>query len=394
MGKAYPKDIKAKFKARVTALVAKGWSIADIADDVGISSSYAFLLACEEREYKKEVVEKIRYMRYERKPEATFVEIAKELGVGATTVRAILMRSKEEEEKEVQKKIMSRSGKKGAKVRWGNNDEERHKKTLQLRESLKRTREKRRKVLEPEKREAEAEGPPRAVGYIRVSTEEQAKKGISMEVQEKSIRSFADAKEWDLIGCIKDPGISGKDMNRPGMKKVIQMCREHEIKVVIVYKLDRLSRSLRDIFSIVDDVFSKYKVELASVTETIDTSGAMGRGFFWIMAILGQIEREKIGERVRDARRFRAEKGEWTGRPPHGYKMAVDDKGERIKGKVVAVPAELKHYKKAKEMYVAGYSQREIGKKLGFKSMQGSKRLIDTDLKVLRKRMMKFLYKP
>ena len=168
MGKAYPKEIRAKFKARVTALVAKGWSIADIADDVGISSSYAFLLACEEMEYKKEVVEKIRYMRYERKPEATFVEIAKELGVGATTVRAILLRSKEEEEKEVQKKIMSRLGKKGTKVRWGNNDEERRKKTLQLRESLKRTKEKRRKVLEPEKREAEAEGPPRAVGYIRV----------------------------------------------------------------------------------------------------------------------------------------------------------------------------------------------------------------------------------
>ena len=175
---------------------------------------------------------------------------------------------------------------------------------------------------------------------------------------------------------------------------MIELCKSNGVDVIVVYKLDRLSRRTRDMFELVEDVFEKNKVELASVTETIDTSTAMGSAFFGILTVLAQLERERIGERVSDARAFRDEKGEWTGRPPYGYELAFDDKGERIKGKLVAVPSKLKHYAIAKKMYDDGYSQKAISAKFGFKSIRGSVRLIETDVKDLRKRMRKYLYKP
>jgi len=390
MGKAYPKDMKAKFKARVMALVQKDHTFKEIAEELGIASSFAFQLACEEREYKSDLVEKIRHLRYEEK--MTFEKIAKKLGIGATTVRAVLLRSKDEEELEVQREIMRVSGKKGAEARWGKGEEVKRKHVLKMRQSLERTMEKRREVIEPEK--VEAQGPLRAVGYLRVSTEEQAKKGISLDAQEKIIRSFIDAKEWKLMECVKDPGFSGKNLKRPGLQRMIELCKSNGVDVIVVYKLDRLSRRTRDMFELVEDVFEKNKVELASVTETIDTSTAMGSAFFGILTVLAQLERERIGERVSDARAFRDEKGEWTGRPPYGYELAFDNKGERIKGKLVAVPSKLKHYTIAKKMYDDGYSQKAISAKFGFKSIRGSVRLIETDVKDLRKRMRKYLYKP
>lgn len=310
MAKAYPKDIQKKFKAEVMAMIAKKHTFKEIAEELSISSGYAFKLACEEREYKDEIVAKIRYLREERKPPASYAEISKKLGIGATTVRAVLMRSEDEKKAEIQREIMSRSGKKGADARWGKGEEAKRKQVLKMRQSFERTMEKRQKVIEPEK--VEVQGPLRAVGYLRVSTEEQAKKGISLDAQEKVVRSFIKAKEWKLLECVKDPGFSGKNLKCPGLQRMIELCKSNGVDVIVVYKLDRLSRRTRDMFELVEDVFEKNKVELASVTETIDTSTAMGSAFFGILTVLAQLERERIGERVSDARAFRDEKGEWT----------------------------------------------------------------------------------
>lgn len=387
MGKAYPKDIKAKFKARVMDLVQKDYTFKEIAEEVGIASSFAFQLAWEGREYKSDLVEKIRCLRYQEK--MTFKKIAKKLGIGATTVRTVLLRSKEEEELEVQREIMRVSGKKGAEARWGKGEKEKRKQVLKMRQSFERTMEKRRKVIEKE--EVEAPGPVRAVGYLRVSTEEQAKKGISLDAQEKSIFSFIEAKGWKLVECVRDPGFSGKNMNRPGLQKIIKLCKSNGVDVVVVYKLDRLSRRMRDMLELVDDVFEKNGIDLACVTETIDTSTAMGRTFFWIITILAQLERERIGERVSDARTFRDNKGEWTGRTPYGYELAYVN-GKRIKGKLRMDESKMKLYEQAKDLWRKGVGVRSISAKLGVKYGLAN-RLVCTDVKALNKRMNKYLVK-
>lgn len=391
MGKAFLKETKARLTKKCAELQARGWTYMRMGEELGISAGKAFQLISEKRAgAHQETLDQIRMLREEKK--MSYAEIAKAIGLGATTIRSLLMKDNEEREKKLQTEIYARSGKKGAMARWGKGEEVKRKHVLKMRQSLKRTIEKSRKVIEPEK--VEAQGPLRAVGYLRVSTEEQAKKGMSLDTQEEKVRFFIDAKEWELIECVKDPGFSGKNIKRPGLQRIIEMCRSNGVDIIVVYKLDRLSRRIRDMFELVEDVFKKNDVKLASVTETIDTSTAMGGAFFGIITVLAQLERERIGERVRDARTFRDERGEWTGRLPYGYELAYDEKGNRVKGKLIAVESKLKHYTKAKEMYATGYSQKAVANKFGFKSQRGATFLINTDLKVLKKRMRKYLYKP
>ena len=333
MGIKYPKEARRKFKKEVLRLRARGFNFKEIGAELGIATSFAFQLSIEDKEFKDDLVGMIREKRAKFK---SYSDVAKDLGIGATTVRAVLLRADEEKEQEIQSTIMSRTGKKGADARWAGDEATRRESVLKMRSTMDETMEKRRKVIEPEKPEKE-KGPLRAVAYLRVSTEEQARKGISLDFQKALIKNWASAKEWELVKVIKDPGSSGKNMKRPGIQQLIKMCKEDEIDTVIIYKLDRISRRIKDMVDLVE-LFEKHKIDLSSVTESLDTSTAMGRMFFWLMTVIGALERERIGERVSDARTYRERKGEWTGRLPHGFELAFDDKGERIKGKLVMNP--------------------------------------------------------
>jgi predicted site-specific integrase-resolvase len=86
----------------------------------------------------------------------------------------------------------------------------------------------------------------KAAGYIRVSTEDQAKEGVSLENQKAKIRAYAELKDLELTEIIEDAGISAKNLRRPGMQRVLQLARSGEIKAVIVFKLDRMFRSTVD----------------------------------------------------------------------------------------------------------------------------------------------------
>ena len=86
----------------------------------------------------------------------------------------------------------------------------------------------------------------KAIGYIRVSTDEQAKEGVSLENQEAKIRAYCDLKDLELLEIVQDAGISAKNLRRPGVQKVLEMAQEKMVDAVVVYKLDRMFRSTVD----------------------------------------------------------------------------------------------------------------------------------------------------
>lgn len=159
----------------------------------------------------------------------------------------------------------------------------------------------------------------RAIGYIRVSTEEQSKEGLSLGNQAAKIRGYVEVEGLDLIKIVEDAGKSGKDLNREGIQEVIRLCKARKVKHIIVYKFDRLTRRTIDLLWLVERVFTFNKVEFHSITEKVDTSTALGNFFLTITGAFAQMERDLISERTRDALRYKRERGEFIGSPPLGY---------------------------------------------------------------------------
>ncbi|MGB6864240.1 MAG: recombinase family protein, partial [Candidatus Aminicenantaceae bacterium] len=130
----------------------------------------------------------------------------------------------------------------------------------------------------------------KAIGYIRVSTEEQAREGISLEVQADRISALAKAKGWDLVEIIEDRGLSGKNLERDGIKQIISKCKEGEADIVIVYKVDRLTRKQKDLWHLLEDVFDKHDVGFISVSESFDTTTATGKAFLGMLGTFAQLD--------------------------------------------------------------------------------------------------------
>lgn len=159
----------------------------------------------------------------------------------------------------------------------------------------------------------------RAIGYIRVSTEEQVKEGVSLAAQKDRVTAYAVAKDLDLVEVVADEGLSGKNLKRPGLEKVLGMCHGGEVDNVIVWRLDRLTRRTRDLLSLVEDVFLARGVELHSVVESLDTSSPHGRFVLTLLGGLAQMERELIGDRTRAALAYKRERMQPTSHPPLGF---------------------------------------------------------------------------
>lgn len=140
----------------------------------------------------------------------------------------------------------------------------------------------------------------KAIAYLRVSTEEQAQHGVSIAAQEAKARQYADLYGIEIVEVITDAGQSAKNMNRPGMIRILEMMRKREIEGVLVAKLDRLTRSVRDLSDIIE-LANKKSISLVSVNEHIDTGTAAGRMIVNMLAVISQWERETIGERTQPA---------------------------------------------------------------------------------------------
>src|SRR3979411_626313 len=165
----------------------------------------------------------------------------------------------------------------------------------------------------------------RAIGYARVSTDKQADHGVSLEAQEAKIRAMAVVQGAEIAELIVDGGESAKNLNRPGMERLLSLVDQGKVQTVIIAKLDRLTRSVKDLCTLLER-FSKRGVTLISVAESLDTGSAAGRLVLNIMTAVSQWEREAIGERTRDAMSHKRSNGERVGNIQFGYRLGPDGK--------------------------------------------------------------------
>lgn len=161
----------------------------------------------------------------------------------------------------------------------------------------------------------------RAVDYDRVSTDEQVKEGHSLGEQQERNISFIHSQSWTYVDSYIDDGYSAKDLNRPAIKRLMKDAEQKKFDVVVVYRLDRLVRSVTDLHTMLKH-FDKHNILFKSTTEIYDTTTAMGRFFITLVAAIAQWERENLGERVIMGMEANFLKGGWNGGdPPYGYKL-------------------------------------------------------------------------
>jgi site-specific DNA recombinase len=197
----------------------------------------------------------------------------------------------------------------------------------------------------------------KAVGYIRVSTEDQAREGVSLDNQRAKIQAYCNLKDLDLIEIIEDAGISAKNLNRPGIKKVLELARAKQIDAIVTYKLDRMFRSTVDALESTKK-FDKWGVSFHSLQENLDTKSAMGKFYFTLTAALAEMERGIVAERTKAALSHKRSKNEKTGGDvPFGYNLTKNDL-------LVANEAEQKAISLMVELRNKGYSLRAIAHEL------------------------------
>jgi len=167
----------------------------------------------------------------------------------------------------------------------------------------------------------------KAIGYVRVSTEEQATDGVSLGAQRAKITAYADLYEIDLVAIIEDAGQSAKTLNRPGLQEALELLNKGQAEGLLIAKLDRLSRSVVDWNQLIDGYFGeKAGKNIWSVADSIDTTTAAGRLVLNVLMSVAQWERETIGERTKDALQHKKSMGERVGQIPYGFDLASDGK--------------------------------------------------------------------
>lgn len=163
--------------------------------------------------------------------------------------------------------------------------------------------------------------------YVRVSTAEQAAEGYSIDEQTIRLTKYCEAHGWILAKVYTDPGYSGAKMERPALQQLFRDIRHGLFDTVLVYKLDRLSRSQKDTMYIIEDVFISNNIDFISMNENFDTSTPFGRAMVGILSVFAQLERDQIKERMQMGLDARAKEGYYHGGPysPIGYDYVDQD---------------------------------------------------------------------
>ena len=175
----------------------------------------------------------------------------------------------------------------------------------------------------------------KVIGYARVSTDEQASHGHSLAAQEAKLRAYAGLYELELVQVVVDAGQSAKTLKRPGLQQVLSALRACHAEGILVAKLDRLTRSVRDLGILLDDYFAK-GVSLLAVAEQVDTRSATGRMMLNLMTTMAQWEREVIGERTSAALQHLKRTGRRLGQTV----LEASDQGARAAARARALRAE------------------------------------------------------
>jgi site-specific DNA recombinase len=175
-----------------------------------------------------------------------------------------------------------------------------------------------------------------AAGYVRVSTDEQVREGLSLEVQEQNIRKYVESQGWTLTKIYVEPGLSGKRDDRPELNRLLASLGD--IDRVVITKLDRLGRNTRHLLGIYDELETA-DVALISLGDNIDTSTAFGKAMRIIMSALAELESATTGERVKSVVSARAASGKRHAQWPYGYTKSV--KAGRKGGKILEAEAAI-----------------------------------------------------
>lgn len=193
--------------------------------------------------------------------------------------------------------------------------------------------------------------------YIRVSTEDQAKDGFSIHAQREKLTKYAEANDWDIYDYYVDDGISGKNLDeRPEVSRLLKDVEDGKVKNILIYKLDRLTRSVRDLIYLIE-LFEKHSCTFNSQTEKIDTSNAVGRMFVKIIGIFAEFERENLAERVSFGYEQKTREGNYTNtNGVYGYDYIV---GEQ---KLVVNDDEKDLVNRIFDLYIDGLSYFKIAK--------------------------------
>jgi len=207
----------------------------------------------------------------------------------------------------------------------------------------------------------------RTVAYLRVSTDKQADRGVSLDAQRAKVRAYAELYDLDLVEIIVDAGASAKTLDRPGLQRALGMLRRRDADALLVVKLDRLTRSVKHLGELVETTFAPGKAALLSVSEQIDTRSAAGRLVLNVLASVSQWEREAIGERTAAAMQHKAACGEFTGGyAPFGWRV--------LDGRLVPIEGEQHVIVEARRLRAAGLSLRAVARELdsaGLRSRKG-----------------------
>ena len=189
--------------------------------------------------------------------------------------------------------------------------------------------------------------------YIRVSTEDQAREGFSLGEQEEKLLALCKFKDLEVYKVYKDAGISAKDMeHRPQFQEMLKDMKDGKINYIVAYKLDRITRSVRDLEELIS-VLEQYNCFLLCDRDDVNTSTANGRFFVRMLTVLSQLEIEIVSERTKFGLNGAIKSGHIPGQRPFGYKSA-DDK------KMIIDNATRPYVEKIFDMYLEGKSFQQI----------------------------------
>lgn len=161
---------------------------------------------------------------------------------------------------------------------------------------------------------------PLAAIYVRVSTQDQVQHGFSLDAQQESLENYAKALGYEIFKIYRDEGKSAKDMKRPEMQQMLQDAEAKKFSAIFIYKLDRFSRSLKDLILTIDKL-KDLGVDFVSLQDKIETTSASGKLMFHIISAFAEFERNIIGERTKFGMQRKAKEGGFITKAPKGYRL-------------------------------------------------------------------------
>ena len=208
----------------------------------------------------------------------------------------------------------------------------------------------------------------RVYGYCRVSTDMQAQYGLSLDAQQEEIRRYAQDRGWIIEEIFVDGGFSAKNTDRPAFKQMAKNIKDAggRIAAVVVTKLDRLTRSLRDLLTINEDLLEPCGCNFVAIRDGINTFEPVSKMLLPFLAIIGQIERQNTSERVKSTVRHIQQQGGHYGKVPFGFRTVQDGRLRRL----VEDPEQFPWLQKINDWYRSGVGMAEIAQRLNHEKVK------------------------